>query len=46
VRFIWDPDKEAKNKTKHGLDSSFAEVVFADPLHAIVFDRTEDGEER
>ncbi|MFL5253720.1 MAG: BrnT family toxin [Rhodopila sp.] len=46
MRFIWDPEKEARNKVKHGLDFSFAELVFADPLHAIVFDRTEDGEER
>lgn len=46
MRFIWDPVKEAKNKAKHGLDFSFAELVFADPLHAIVFDRDQDGEER
>jgi hypothetical protein len=46
VRFTWDPDKEARNKAKHSLDFSFAEAVFADPLHAVVFDRYERGEER
>ena len=46
MRFVWDSDKEARNKAKHGLDFSFAEVVFADPLHAIVFDRHEGSEER
>jgi uncharacterized protein len=46
VRFTWDPDKEARNKAKHGLDFSFAELVFADPMHAIVFDRYENGEDR
>jgi uncharacterized protein len=46
VRFTWDPQKETRNKAKHGLDFSFAEAVFADPLHTIVFDRHEGGEER
>lgn len=46
MRFSWDPDKEAKNKAKHGLDFSFAEAVFSDPLRAIIFDRYEGGEER
>jgi uncharacterized DUF497 family protein len=46
MRFIWDPRKETHNKAKHGLDFSFAEIVFADPLHVLVYDRFEDGEER
>jgi uncharacterized DUF497 family protein len=46
MRFIWDPRKETHNKAKHGLDFSFAEIVFADPLHGLVYDRFEDGEER
>jgi uncharacterized DUF497 family protein len=44
--FIWDPAKEASNQRKHGLDFSFAELVFSDPLHIIAFDRHEDGEDR
>ena len=46
MRFTWDRDKEARNKVKHGLDFSFAEIVFADPLHLIVYDRHEGEEER
>jgi uncharacterized protein len=46
VRFIWDPEKERRNETKHGLDFSLAEHVFADPLCVLVFDRVVDGEER
>jgi len=39
MRFSVDPRKEARNRSKHGLDFSFAEAVFADPMHAVVFDR-------
>jgi uncharacterized DUF497 family protein len=46
VRFTRDSLKEARNKARHGLDFWFAEIVFADPLHTIVFDRYQDGEER
>ena len=46
MRFTADPRKEARNRSKHGLDFSFAEAVFADPMHAVVFDRFENGEER
>jgi hypothetical protein len=46
MRFSWDPAKEARNKAKHGFDFSFAEFVFADPLHAVVLDRYEDAEDR
>ena len=46
MHFTKDPRKERRNRAKHGLDFSFAPVVFADPLHAIVFDRIEAGEER
>ncbi|MGA9866679.1 MAG: BrnT family toxin [Acetobacteraceae bacterium] len=45
MRFLWDPAKERANKAKHGLDFSFAELVFSDPLRVVVFDRY-DGEER
>ena len=46
MRFVWDAAKEARNRSKHGLDFSFAEPVFADPLHVVLFDRIEDGQER
>jgi uncharacterized DUF497 family protein len=46
MQHSWDPDKERRNVAKHGLDFTFAELVFADPHLAIVFDRVEDGEER
>jgi hypothetical protein len=31
VRFTWDAAKEARNRAKHGLDFSFAEMVFCGP---------------
>ena len=43
---LWDPAKEARNIRKHGLDFSFAALVFADPLAVTLFDRIEGGEER
>jgi uncharacterized protein len=46
VRYVWDAEKERRNLAKHGLDFTFADVVFFDPHLAIVFDRIEDGEER
>ena len=42
----WDPEKERINKQKHGLDFSFASLVFSDPLAATVYDRFENGEHR
>jgi len=46
VRFTWDADKQAINRSKHGLDFSFAEIVFDDPLHVVTYDRYENGEHR
>ena len=34
MRWIWDPDKAAANRTKHGLSFETAVLVFDDPLHA------------
>jgi uncharacterized DUF497 family protein len=34
VRWIWDPDKAAANRTKHGLSFETAVLVFDDPFHA------------
>jgi uncharacterized protein len=46
VQYVWDAKKERRNLAKHGLDFTFADVVFSDPHLAIVFDRIEGGEER
>jgi len=40
---LWGPAKEARNLRKHGLDFSFAALVFADPLAVTLFDRIEGG---
>ena len=40
------PAKEESNRRKHGLDFSFAEYMFDDPLAVIVYDRFENGEHR
>ena len=34
MRWTWDPDKVAENRTKHGLSFETAVLVFDDPLHA------------
>ena len=44
--FEWDPEKERRNLAKHGLDFSWARLVFADPGLALVHDRFEAGEDR
>jgi uncharacterized DUF497 family protein len=33
VRWIWDPDKAAANRRKHGLSFETAILVFDDPFH-------------
>jgi uncharacterized protein len=34
LRWIWDPNKAAQNRAKHGLSFETALHVFDDPLHA------------
>jgi uncharacterized DUF497 family protein len=46
MQFLSTPDKEEENKRKHGLDFSFAPIIFSDPLVLIVYDRYENGEHR
>jgi uncharacterized DUF497 family protein len=46
VRFEWNPEKARKNLAKHGVAFEDAEAVWDDPLHVIVPDRIEDGEQR
>ncbi|HUB50126.1 MAG TPA: BrnT family toxin [Acetobacteraceae bacterium] len=44
--FTWDPGKERRNVSKHGLDFSFAAAIFADPLAVTLPDHVVEGEER
>ena len=46
MKFIWDENKNTKNKIKHGVDFETAKFVFDDPLHISIQDRHENGEER
>ena len=49
LRIVWDPEKNAENKIKHGISFETAQYVFADPERLWRFDRSEDntsGEER
>ena len=40
IRFQWDPQKAARNATKHGVTFEEAATVFQDPL-AFIFDDEE-----
>jgi uncharacterized DUF497 family protein len=44
--FEWDPRKDARNRSKHGVAFEDAKLVWFDPRHLLRFDRVEDGEER
>jgi uncharacterized protein (DUF4415 family) len=44
VRWTWDPEKAAENRTKHGLSFETAVLVFDDPLHASKPDPHPDGD--
>ncbi|MER9376113.1 BrnT family toxin [Mesorhizobium sp. M0491] len=46
MQFEWDPEKARRNLAKHGIAFDLARKVFDDPLHVIVPDRFEDGEQR
>jgi uncharacterized DUF497 family protein len=46
MRFEWDPDKAQRNLAKHDVSFELARTVFDDPLHVVVPDRIEDGEQR
>jgi uncharacterized DUF497 family protein len=48
-RIVWDEDKNAENKHKHGIDFEVAQYVFADPNRLWRVDQSEgnkSGEER
>ncbi len=46
MRFEWDWEKAKRNLAKHGVAFELAEFVFDDPLHILIPDRFEDGEQR
>jgi uncharacterized DUF497 family protein len=46
VTFEWDDEKARRNIAKHGISFELASSVWDDPMHVIVPDRVEDGEER
>jgi uncharacterized DUF497 family protein len=44
VRWVWDSDKEAANRSKHGLSFETAVLAFEDPFHASKPDPHMDGD--
>lgn len=46
MKFRWDENKNAINKTKHGISFETAKLVFNDPFHISIQDRHENSEER
>jgi len=43
LHWIWDPNKAAANRAKHGLSFELAVRVFDDPFHASKPDPHPDG---
>lgn len=46
VAFEWDPDKAARNATKHGVTFAEARTVFVDPFVAMEVDASHSVGER
>jgi uncharacterized DUF497 family protein len=46
VKFEWEVAKAHSNRVKHHVSFELARDVWTDPLHVIVPDRFEDGEQR
>ena len=46
VIFEWNDQKAAANLRKHNVSFELAQQVWDDPAHIILFDRTENDEER
>ena len=46
MRFIWDEDKNCRNRAKHKISFETASLVFDDPRAISIVERVEDGEER
>lgn len=45
TQFEWDPDKDAANRSKHGVSFSLAQYAFADPKRVILEDLSHSQEE-
>jgi uncharacterized DUF497 family protein len=45
MEFEWDPEKAARNLTKHGVSFAEAATVFGDPLAITYFDPDHSDEE-
>ena len=43
--FVWDPQKEAENIRKHGIDFTTASHVFGDPQRKIIVDSKHSAKE-
>ena len=46
MEFEWEPEKARRNLVKHGVSFELAQEVWDDPLHVVIPDRIEDGEQR
>ena len=46
MRFIWDENKNRRNRAKHEISFETASLVFDDPRAISIVERVEDGEER
>ncbi len=46
MRFSWDAAKARANRRHHGVSFEIAARVWQDPLHVLLPDRWQDGEER
>lgn len=46
MRFVWDENKERRNRRKHRVNFEAAALVFQDPAALSLLNRVVDGEER
>ena len=46
MRYVFDPEKDAVNRRKHGVSLALAEIVFDGPALSIPDDRFDYGEVR
>ena len=46
MRYVFDPAKDAVNRTKHGVSLALAEILFAGPHTTTTDDRFDYGEVR
>ena len=46
MKYVFDPDKDAGNRAKHGVSLRLSEVLFAEPHILVTDDRFDYGEAR